>query len=74
MDRFLEERSRSLESGPITDRAERNVIAQILENSYTSIGTALLRIAQGFDSSPSPLPALGARGALRVSGRDRART
>ena len=54
MERFLGERSPSLQTGSIPDRAERIVIAQILENSYTAIETALLRIAQGFDNSLSP--------------------
>jgi hypothetical protein len=54
MERFLAERALSLETGSIPDRAERIVIAQILENSYTAIETALLRIAQGFDNSLSP--------------------
>jgi len=54
MERFLEERTKSLEAGSIPDRAERIVIAQILENSYTAIETALLRLAQEFDNSLSP--------------------
>jgi hypothetical protein len=40
--------SQALETDFIPDRAERIVIAQISENSYTAIETALSRIAQGF--------------------------
>ena len=54
MERFLDERPPSLQTGSIPDRAERIVIAQILESSYAAIETALLRIAQGFDNSLSP--------------------
>jgi hypothetical protein len=54
MERFLGERSQSLETDSVPDRVERIVIAQILENSYTAIETALLRIAQGFDNSLNP--------------------
>lgn len=54
MERFLAERAAAREEGLIPDRAERIVVAQILENSYTAIETALLRIAQGFDNSLSP--------------------
>ena len=54
MERFLGERSQSVDAVSIPDRAERIVVAQILENSYTAIETALLRIAQGFDNSLNP--------------------
>jgi hypothetical protein len=54
MERFLAERSLPLETSRIPDRAERIVLAQILESSYTAIETALLRIAQGFDNSLGP--------------------
>ncbi|MBN1835288.1 MAG: hypothetical protein JW820_05520 [Spirochaetales bacterium] len=54
MDRFLDERTRAFSSSSSPDRAERIVIAQILENAYTAIETALLRIAQGFDNNLSP--------------------
>lgn len=54
IERFLGERSKSLETDSIPDRAERIVFAQILENSYTAVETALLRITQGFDNSLSP--------------------
>jgi hypothetical protein len=46
MERFLGERSPSLQTGSIPDHAGRIIIARILENSYTAIETALLRIAQ----------------------------
>ena len=54
MERFLAERTVSGETVPAPDRAERIVIAQILENAYTAIETALLRISQGFDNSLNP--------------------
>ena len=54
MERFLAERPASPDSDTVPDRAERIVIAQILDNSYTAIETALLRIAQGFDNTLSP--------------------
>jgi hypothetical protein len=54
MGRFLEEQLPSLETGSTPDRAQPIVVAQILENSYAAIETALLRIAQGFDNSLSP--------------------
>ncbi len=54
MERFLVERRVSGERGPLPDRAERIVVAQILENVYTAIETALLRISQGFDNTLSP--------------------
>ena len=40
--------------GAAPDHGERMIIAQILENAYTAIETALLRISQGFDNSLSP--------------------
>ena len=54
MEQFLNSRASAQKEGAIPDRAERVVIAQILENAYTAIETALLRIAQGFDNSLSP--------------------
>jgi hypothetical protein len=47
MERFLGERQVSAAAISAPDRAERIVIAQILENTYTAIETALLRISQG---------------------------
>lgn len=54
MENFLSERHVSPAAGAAPDRAERIVVAQILENTYTAIETALLRISQGFDNSLSP--------------------
>ena len=54
MERFLAERSVSSAAGTAPDRAGRIVVAHILENCYTAIETALLRISQGFDNSLSP--------------------
>jgi len=54
MERFLAERGVSSATGGAPDRAERIVVAHILENSYTAIETALLRISQGFGNSLSP--------------------
>ena len=54
MERFLSERPVTSAAGAAPDRAERIIIAQILENTYTAIETALLRISQGFDNSLSP--------------------
>jgi hypothetical protein len=51
MEHFLAERGVSAEQVSAPDRAERIVVAQILENTYTAIETALLRISQGFDNS-----------------------
>jgi hypothetical protein len=51
IEHFLHERGVSPASDPAPDRAERIVVAQILENVYTAIETALLRISQGFDNS-----------------------
>ena len=53
MERFLAERGVSQAVDPEPDRAGRIVIAQILENAFTAIETALLRISQGFDNSLS---------------------
>lgn len=53
MERFLAERMLPEGSGVAPDRGERIVIAQILENAYTAVETALLRISQGFDNSLS---------------------
>jgi hypothetical protein len=53
MERFLAERRVFPETDLAPDRAERIVVAQILENTYTAIETALLRISQGFDNSLS---------------------
>ena len=54
MELFLAERSVSTATGETPDRVERIVVAHILENSYTAIEIALLRISQGFDNSLSP--------------------
>jgi hypothetical protein len=54
MERFLAERPVFHEASLIPDRAERMVLAQILETAYTAIETVLLRISQGFDNSLSP--------------------
>jgi hypothetical protein len=54
MERFLSERGVSSTTSAAPDRAERIVVAQILENVYTAVETALLRISQGFDNSLSP--------------------
>lgn len=54
MERFLSERGLSPAPEAVPDRAERIVAAQILENTYAAIETALLRISQGFDNSLSP--------------------
>jgi hypothetical protein len=54
MELFLAERRVPAEGGAAPDRGERIIIAQILENTYTAIETALLRISQGFDNSLSP--------------------
>lgn len=51
MDRFLAEQDLPDPGGPAPDRAKRIVVAQILENSYTAVETALLRISQNFDNS-----------------------
>jgi hypothetical protein len=55
MEGFLSERHISPAADAVPDRAERIVVAQILENTYTAIETALLRISQGFDNSLSPV-------------------
>jgi hypothetical protein len=54
MERFLAERRVPAEAGVVPDRGERIVIAQILENAYTAVETALLRISQGFVPACSP--------------------
>jgi hypothetical protein len=54
MERFLADRFPALDEGSVPDRAERIVVAQILENTYTAIETALLRISQGFDNALNP--------------------
>lgn len=54
MERFLADRHLPGPGNPPPDRAERIVVAQILENIYTATETALLRISQGFDNSLSP--------------------
>jgi hypothetical protein len=54
MERFLDERHLPSGEAPSPDRAERTVVAQILDTTYTAIETALLRISQGFDNSLSP--------------------
>jgi len=54
MERFLATRPVSRPDGQAPDRAERIVVAQILDSSYTAIETALLRISQGFDNTLSP--------------------
>ena len=53
MERFLAERKLPDADAPPPDRAERIVVAQILDNTYTAVETALLRIAQSFDNSLS---------------------
>jgi hypothetical protein len=54
MEGFLSQRHLPASGDAAPDRAERIVVAQILENTYTAIETALLRISQGFDNSLSP--------------------
>ena len=54
MQDFLSQRGAARPGGAPPDRAERIVLAQILENTYTAIETALLRISQGFDNSLNP--------------------
>jgi hypothetical protein len=54
MERFLAERGVSSATGDAPDRAGRIVVAHILENCYTAIETALLRISQGFENSLNP--------------------
>lgn len=54
MERFLADRSQRWADASPPDRAERIVVAQILENTYTAIETALLRISQGFDNALAP--------------------
>jgi hypothetical protein len=54
MERFLAERRVPAEAGTAPDRGERIVLAQILENTYTAVETALLRISQGFDNTLNP--------------------
>jgi hypothetical protein len=53
MERFLAAQELPDEETPAPDRAARIVAAQILDNSYTAIETALLRISQGFDNALS---------------------
>jgi hypothetical protein len=53
MERFLAERKLPDADTPAPDRVERIVVAQILDNTYTAVETALLRISQGFDNSLS---------------------
>ncbi|OGK09466.1 MAG: hypothetical protein A2Y63_06565 [Candidatus Riflebacteria bacterium RBG_13_59_9] len=50
MERFLAERKLPDADTPAPDRVERVVVAQILDNTYTAVETALLRISQGFDN------------------------
>jgi hypothetical protein len=53
MERFLgEQRLPGTDTSP-PDRAGRIVVAQILDNTYTAVETALLRISQGFDNNLS---------------------
>jgi hypothetical protein len=54
MEAFLQERGAVRSARALPDRAERIVLAQILENTYTAIETALLRISQGFDNILNP--------------------
>jgi hypothetical protein len=51
MERFLAEQHVTEGTTAAPDRAGRIVIAQILENTYTAMETALLRISQGFDNN-----------------------
>ena len=51
MERFLVERGVSSATVVAPDWAARNVVAHILETSYTAIETGLLRVSQGFDNS-----------------------
>jgi hypothetical protein len=53
MERFLSERKPPDTDTPAPNRVERVVVAQILDNTYTAVETALLRISQGFDNSLS---------------------
>jgi len=53
MERFLAEQRLPEADAPSPDRTGRVVVAQILDNTYTAIETALLRIAQGFDNTLS---------------------
>ncbi len=54
MERFLAEQQLPDAEAPAPDRARRIVVAQILDNTYTAVETALLRISQGFDNALSP--------------------
>jgi hypothetical protein len=54
MEQFLAEQRLPDSDATQPDRAGRIVVAQILDNTYTAVETALLRIAQGFDNSLSP--------------------
>jgi hypothetical protein len=54
MEQFLVDQGVSPEARTAPNRAGRIVVAHILENAYTAIETALLRISQGFDNSLSP--------------------
>lgn len=53
MEQFLAAQGLPQGESPAPDRAARIVAAQILDNSYTAIETALLRISQGFDNALS---------------------
>lgn len=54
MERFLGEQELPDAEAPAPDRARRIIVAQILDNTYTAVETALLRISQGFDNALSP--------------------
>ena len=51
MDRFLGEELPSESAPTVPTRANRVVVAQILDNAYTAVETVLLRISQGFENS-----------------------
>jgi hypothetical protein len=54
MEGFLSTRNAPPAGSPAPDRAERLVIAQIIENTYTAVETALLRISQAFENNLRP--------------------
>lgn len=54
MQGFLAEQDLPEADTPPPGRGTRVIVAQILDNTYTAIETALLRISQGFDNTLSP--------------------